>query len=218
MYLLVIGGGTYGKPLATKAIESGHDVSIVEQKEELSQNLAEEIDARVINGDATNPEIIDEAGIEKCDALITTIKDDSVNVLVSLLSEDYNVTNVISVSTTPKYDEILNRIGVDKVIRPKDLVSEEMMRYISHPNMDGFLQIDDENRVAVFNVSEESDVAGIKVSQIDNTSLPEGILLVSISRNGDTIIPSGDTVIESGDDIAILFNESDTDKIESSIS
>lgn len=218
MYIVIVGGGTFGEPLAKKSIKAGHDVVVVEQDEGRAEELAKQIDAMIIEGDASEPEIIDDAGIDRCDMLITTVRDDAVNVLVSLLSQEYDISKVVSVSTTPKYEDVLNRIGVDKVVRPKDLVSDEIMRYISHPDMEGFLQIDDTTQVGVFQVSEDSKAVGREVSDIRKTKLPPDILLVSISRDDETIIPRGDSVVEAGDDIAILFKDGKTEDIESVLS
>lgn len=51
-----------------------------------------------------------------------------------------------------------------------------------------------------------SDVDG---QLIRNLSLPDGLLIVSIQRGGDEIIPKGDTRLHAGDTIAVMVSESD---------
>ena len=44
---------------------------------------------------------------------------------------------------------------------------------------------------------------------IRNLSLPSGLLIVSVQRGGDEIIPKGNTRIHAGDTIAVMVSEAD---------
>jgi trk system potassium uptake protein TrkA len=214
MYIVIVGAGTFGEPLAKNAVEQGHDVVIVEKNRDRAQEISGNLDCKVLNGDATEPEIIEEARIEDADILVSTVSDDSVNVLVSLLAQDYDVSRVAAVATSERYENILDRLGVDVIINPQQIVSERMMDYISNPQIEDFLKLGDDKRVAVFEVNEGSVLAGVAISDIRSTQLPEEVLVVSILRGDEAIIPSGDSVINANDRVALMIRDSDLEKIE----
>lgn len=49
----------------------------------------------------------------------------------------------------------------------------------------------------------------MELKQVKQIKLPESILLVTIKRNNDEIIPKGDTILYAGDIITVLIPEED---------
>ena len=214
MYIIIVGSGRFGYPLAKSAVKQGNDVVIVEKDEDRAKKISRELDATVLNGDGTEPDIIEQARIEDSDIIVSSVSDASVNVLVSLLAQDYDVPRVAAVATSSRYENILQKMGVDVVINPQQIVSERMMNHISNPQIEDFLKLGENKRVAVFEVEHGSTLDGMKISDIDSTSIPDEILVASILRGDKAIIPSGDSVIKSGDKVALMISDSDLQQIE----
>jgi CIC family chloride channel protein len=63
-------------------------------------------------------------------------------------------------------------------------------------------------------VSENAKIAGKSVKELAD-DMPADSLLVSITKNGRTIIPHGDTVISSGDYVSIILNEDCIEEVNS---
>ena len=73
-------------------------------------------------------------------------------------------------------------------------------------SQNGNLKYENNSEIMIaYTVSMGSKITGRKLREIN---LPENALVVSIEREGDTIIPNGDTVIMAGDCINALVNES----------
>lgn len=214
MYIIVVGAGTFGRPLAKNAVEQGHDVVVIEKDTDRAQEISDNLDCTVLNGDATEPDIIEEARIEESNILVSTVSDDSVNILVSLLCQEYDVSRIATVATSERYKDILDRLGVDIIVNPQQIVSERMIDYISNPQIEDFLKLGENKRVGVFRVNEDSILDGVEVSNLGSTSLPDQILVVSILREDEAVIPSGDSVINANDRVALMIEDSDLEKIE----
>ena len=214
MYVIIIGAGTYGNPLAHKAVEKGHDVVVVEENEAVAKELSTQIDAMVINGDATNENILEEAGIEESDFLVSTVSLDSVNVLVALLAQEYDTERVAAIASSEKYQSIFEQIGVDFVERPQDVVSDEFLNYISYPKVSDFLKLGDEKSVVTIEVSHDSPVVGEKVQDIVGDRLPTEALIVAVRSNGDVEIPTGDSTVEAGTKVVIACSNDELGAIQ----
>ena len=64
MYAIIMGGGRVGLALANLLIDSGADITLIENDESLCNEIASELDALVIHGNGTNSKMLEEINIE----------------------------------------------------------------------------------------------------------------------------------------------------------
>ena len=89
-------GGTTGELLA-REIEKDYAVKIVEISETRAMQLAEKLgNAIVLNGDATDRNLMLQENIENCDAFCAVTNDDETNIMASLLAKRLGVREVIT--------------------------------------------------------------------------------------------------------------------------
>lgn len=215
MYVIVVGAGTYGEPLTTALVEEGHDVVVIEEDEEIASSVTAEVDAMVLHGDATDEEMLEEAGIEQADFLISTISEDSVNVLVTLLAREYDTGRIVAVATSSKYESILERVGADLVERPRELLAERLSRYISNPSIDDVFRLGDNKEVIKIPVAADSKIVGKEVRELTPPLFPAGALLVAITNEDESVeIPAGDSTIHADDVVTVACDSNDVNQIE----
>ena len=80
MYLIVVGLGGIGRALAGLAAEEGHSVVVIDRDEEKCANILEEYDLLAVSGNATDKNTLEDAGIDRADALVATTSDDAYGV------------------------------------------------------------------------------------------------------------------------------------------
>jgi len=90
MYIVIVGAGEIGEKLIRLALQNKDDVVVIEKNKEKCDEIAKKYDAVVINADATVKETLEEAGVDKADALVTTA-DDATNLLVISLAKTMGV-------------------------------------------------------------------------------------------------------------------------------
>ncbi|ERH11301.1 MAG: K+ transport system, NAD-binding component [halophilic archaeon J07HB67] len=116
--VVVAGAGRVGFETAQRLDGYGHDVTVVEADTDRCEALADEYIATVIQGDASDPGVLEQAGVEDADVVAGLTGDSGVNLAVCVLAREYNpgartVARIDSASQE-RYDEF-----VDAVVFPE---------------------------------------------------------------------------------------------------
>ena len=69
MKVIVIGCGRLGSELAYRLFKRGHDVAVIDQKDEAFNHLPPDFVGRLYQGDGLNQDVLERAGIKTCDAV-----------------------------------------------------------------------------------------------------------------------------------------------------
>ncbi|WP_435317831.1 potassium channel family protein [Haloarchaeobius sp. TZWSO28] len=202
MYIIIVGAGNIGTPLIEIATRDENEVVVIEQNESKADAAARQFDCLVINADATVAETLDEAGIERADAIISTTDQDATNIMVSLLAKEREVPAVVSVVHNPEHMNLFERVGVTTMENPQRLISEYLYRAVKRPSIKDYMKVGDTAEVFEITVDEQAPIAGYTLDEANREGvLDHGILIVAIERNGngDPLTPRGDTVVQPGD-------------------
>ncbi len=124
MNILVIGCGKVGSRLASSLAQDGHDVSIVDRREENFELLDDEFEGFTTAGVPIDQDVLKRAGIENCDALAAVSQDDNVNIMVSQLAREiFHIPNVLARIYDPRREDVFSRFGLHTVC-PTNLTVE----------------------------------------------------------------------------------------------
>ena len=92
--IVIAGGGNIGYRLA-KALEKQYNIKIIEFSQERCQYISERLDNTVVlNGSATDQDLLLEENIERSDVFLALTNDDEVNIMASLLAKRLGKKNV----------------------------------------------------------------------------------------------------------------------------
>ncbi len=216
--IMIVGGGKIAVYLAKNLIKSGINVKIVEHKEHRCDELCELLPkASVINGDGTDNRLLLEEGIEKAGAFVALTGIDEENILLSLYARTKTEGRVITKINRIAYDEVIDNIGLDTVIYPKDIVAEYIVRFVRAKNNSLGSNIetmhyilDDKAEALEFAIGENSPVAD---KTLESLQLKDGVLIACINRGGDIITPRGKDVMQAGDTVIVVTTHSGFDDI-----
>ncbi len=140
-HVIICGYGRNGKQAAK--ILSNHKVKfvVIESNEELiEQGLLKKDDILYIKGDATDDEVLFNAGIERAKALITALPEDADNVYIVLSARSLsNSIQIISRSSNPGSATKLRKAGADNVISPDKIGGTHMATLVSKPDVIEFI-------------------------------------------------------------------------------
>jgi trk system potassium uptake protein TrkA len=216
MYIVIVGAGDIGTPLIDLATAEGNEVVVIERNEERAERASRQYDCLVINDDATSKETLQEAGIERADALISTTDQDATNVMVCLLAQELNVPDIVSVVHNPEHMSLFRQIGVNTMQNPQSLIAEYLYRAVKRPSIVDFMRVGDEAEVFEITVDEGAPIAGKTLGEADGEGLFGGeMLVVAIERDGEgrPITPRGNTRIEPGDILTVYSGEGVTPEV-----
>lgn len=207
MRVFVVGAGEVGFNTARMLSREGHDVIVVDQKEDLVNSASEQLDALVMHGNGASPKLLAENGASRSDLLIAVTDSDEVNITACLVAKAQGVKQTVARIRDPDYYDTREPfardvLGIDFVIHTERAAAEEIRDALRVPgtvNVDTYA--DDAIEVAEVVLEEDSPAVGRAVRDV---SLPERSLVVGVSRGSETIIPRGDTVLEKGDHVFLI--------------
>jgi trk system potassium uptake protein len=209
---LIAGGGAVGSKVAVFLSRSGENVRVVEQDKDRSEWLSKNSEATVFNGNALDPAILLDAGIDKADSLIVALGNDEITVkIVDFAKSQFGVQRVIAVTNSSEYTDLLVRNGADKVICAEDQVLNEIENVLQRNEGQRTIFTDKQNnyRISRIIVRATSRMLGKRVSKIEKAKAR----VSGIVRGGRLIFPDDETSLEMGDEIFVMGNENDVDKV-----
>lgn len=201
MYIVIAGAGRLGLILGKKLKEDKHQVCLIDKNENLCNKLAGELqDILIIKGDATYPDILKEAKIEKADVCVSATSTDEDNTIVCYLAKElFGVKRTVARVNDPKHIPLYKYMEVDNPVDSTSIIARVVEEEASFTDVMRLLSIK-KGRLSIVRVDipQTSPVANKALKDI---SLPHNSVLVSILRGPDIIIPYGSTVILPGDEV-----------------
>lgn len=201
--VMLLGGGRVGLHLARMLEREGIQPTIIEQSRARCVELAETLEtALVLNGDATDLELLKQEGISETDGLAAVTSEDETNLLASLLSKHLGAKKVIALLKRSEYIPLVSRVGIDAAVSPRLSTANRILQHIRGGHVVSMAVMERNQAEAMeVEVVEGTRSAGRTVADLD---LPAGAILGSILRNERVLIPRGDTRIEAGDRIVVF--------------
>jgi len=202
MYIIIVGAGDIGTPLINVATRTGNEVVVIERDTAKADEIASEFDCLVLNADATTKETLQDAGADRADAIISTTDQDATNVMVCLLSKEFDIPAVTSVVHNAEHMNLFRQIEVNTVENPQQLIAEHLYRAVARPAIVDYMRIGEDAEVFEITVTEDAPIAGKSLTEAGEEGiLPDDVLIVAIGRESEDspLTPRGNTRIEPGD-------------------
>ena len=197
---IVCGYGRVGRQVARDLRARGARVVVIDQNP-LHRETAEADGVVWLEGQATEDEVLLQAGIDRAVAVIACVDSDADNIFIALSARELR-SDILIVARASAEDaeKKLRRAGADRVISPYKTTGTEMARIALHPQIGGGVDIAD-YRVEQIEVSAGAAGAGRTIGQV------RGASVVVALRRGDGQFeaqPAPDAVIGAGDTLIVL--------------
>ena len=211
--VIICGGGRVSYYLSTQLCKIGMQVKIIEIDEKKCENLCELLPkATVINGDATDHDLLIEEGIQDADALIALTGMDEENIIMSLFAKSQGVSKIIVKVNEDRRARMIQEFGIDSIVSAKAATADAILSYVrarrnsqGSANVETMYQLVDGKVEALeFIVKSQTNYTGIPLKDL---SLKVNNLLACIARKRKIIIPNGDDCIQVGDSVIIITME-----------
>ncbi|MCK5819771.1 MAG: Trk system potassium transporter TrkA [Psychromonas sp.] len=212
MKIIILGAGQVGTSLAENLVGENNDITVIDKSSERLQDLQARFDLRVVQGSASSPQILGDAGAVDADMLIAVTNSDEINMIACQIAFTlYNIPKKIarirSQSIVMHEKELFNSgaLPIDHIIAPEKLVSDYISQLIEHP---GALQVAHfaEGRVGLVAVKAYygGALVGNALSALKEHMPNIEARVAAIFRKGRAIRPQGTTIIEAGDEVFFI--------------
>ena len=208
--VVICGYGRVGRSTAETLRDSHRHIVVIDfDAERVLQAQQEGFMALV--GDASEDEVLYDAGLKKAKSIIVTTGDDSLNLFVVLSARAINPDLLIIARANNAVNEVkLKRAGADRVVSPYKIGGQHMANIVVRPQVTDFFDVvtlkgGDELWIEELDISEKSLVAGKTVGEVD-IRRKTGVTLVALYRQqeeGNTV-PNAETRMEADDRLLVL--------------
>ncbi|MFH1819448.1 MAG: Trk system potassium transporter TrkA [Pseudomonadota bacterium] len=203
--VMIAGGGNIGRRLAGQ-IERDYDVKVIDHNKKVSNLLAEQLHyTLVLQGDATDEELLEQENIASMDVFCALTNDDEDNIMSALLAKRMGAHRVIALINRSAYVDLVQGGEIDIAISPAQATVGPLLSKIRRGDMVAVHSLRrgaaEVLEVAVHGDAKTSRVVG---RRIEETDLPDGATIAAIIRNHDVIIAHHDTLIEAEDHLIVF--------------
>ena len=210
-HVIVCGWGRVGRALTQYVARAGEEIVVVDRDPERAHTIGHP----VVQGDATDDTVLQEAGIARARVLVSALTTDADNLFVTLSGRSLRPDLFIVARARGDESEAkLLRAGADRVVNPQSLGGKRMAAFVLQPHVAEFLDVvmhdgTLEFRLEELLVAEGSPLAGVSLRDAhirDQT----GALILAM-RGGDgtfTTNPAPETLLRAGQILIAIGTES----------
>jgi len=187
--IIIAGYGSVGKSVEETVISRGYNATTIDNKDDKAD----------IQGDATDPEVLEEAGISDADSIVITINDDNFTIFTTLVSNEIN-SELDIICRVNKEENIWKtyQSGADFVISLETLTGDAIANRI----------IDDKDFISP---TQELSVTSVESCQYEGQKLQETDIIdkygfvIAIERAGKLMGDiKGETEIRPDDKLIVI--------------
>ncbi|KFZ28094.1 potassium transporter peripheral membrane component [Pseudidiomarina atlantica] len=212
MKIVILGGGEVGGTLAENLAGEDNDITVVDNDPTKLAMLAEYHDIRTVQGHASYPRVLRNAGCEDADMLIAVTQSDETNMMAcqiayTMFRTPKRIARVRSEEYIDFRDQLFHKddMPVDHVISPEQKVTQYIKRLVDYP---GALQVMEfaGGRASLVAVKAYygGKLVGHAISSLKDHMPNVETRVAAIFRQGKAIKPMGTTIIEAGDEVFFI--------------
>jgi voltage-gated potassium channel len=207
---IICGFGRVGRQVARDLNAARVSYVVVDSNPE-SRHRAEALGVRLIEGDATDDAVLEQAGIERARSLLACADSDADNVFITLTARELRGDiAIVARAANEETEKKLKRAGADRVISPYKSSGTEMARLALHPQLSGVVDVDVEYRMEEILVGESCEAVGHTVGDIRG-----GAMIVGLRRGPDfQPQPPAETTLLAGDVIVAMGTPTTLERLE----
>lgn len=199
--IIILGGGKIGLRLAEE-IEKEHPelaCTLIESDKEKTRFLVSQLkNTLILQGDALDANILQEARIELTDIVIAVTSDDKVNILASLLAKHYGARRAITLVNQKGYIPF----GVDKIINPSSLTISTILQRVRRGYIHAIYSLgENQGEIIEVEVSITSYAVGLTIQELNNR---KEIYIFAVLRQENIIFPSPEFMLQPQDRVILI--------------
>ena len=215
MRVIVIGAGEVGYNISDILSKEGNDIIIIDKDEERLKAVSENLDVQTIVGSGSSPQVLKKAKLSQAEMIVAVTDSDETNIVACLLASAQStspfkiarIRNPDLNRDSALFDK--NHLNIDLCINPEREAVNDVINLMEYSGASDVIDFAG-GRVKLVSFYIDSDCVAVgKNLQQLREMYGEGVLLASITRGDDPIIPSGKTIIKEKDHLFIFARSED---------
>lgn len=168
--------------------------------------------ALVINGDGRDMSLLTEEGIRNCQAFVALTGNAETNILACLTAKRMGVRKTVAMVENLDYVAMAESLDIGTIINKKAIAASHIYQMMLDANVMNVRFLTTANAdVAEFIAEEGSKITKKPVKDI---TLPPGMTIGGLVRNGVGMLVSGMTMIQPGDSVVVFSHNANIKRVE----
>jgi trk system potassium uptake protein len=214
MFVLIIGGGRTGTELANLLLEQNHKIRIIENRPDILSSLHHELATElIIQGNPTEPAVLEQAGIRSAHVVAACLANDTDNLVVSYLARQlYHVPRTVARVNNPRNAWLFDdKFHVDVAINHCEIMAHIIEEEVSLGDMMTLLKLHgSEYSIVEEKIGHNADAIGIPLKDL---GLPEDCVIAAIIRGGKVEVPRGGSAFLEGDKVLAVTKRAGAERL-----
>jgi trk system potassium uptake protein TrkA len=205
----IIGLGNFGKYLANRLYEKGHEVLVIDKRPLPVQDIKDHVTQAVV-GDATDRKTLESLNLKHVDVAVVSIGSVlSDSILATLNLIEIGVRRVLAKAISEEHGRILEKIGANEIFFPEKDLAINLAERLHNPNMIDYLPILE--GYSIIELAPPQPFIGKTLMDLDliNRYGVQVIAVKEIIPDRMNLVPTGKFVIKDSD-ILILMGPNET--------
>ena len=211
---MIMGGGKTAVN-AVRIMPKYMDVKIIEQNADRCDRLnelLEDSDTLVINGDGRDIALLTEEGINNTQAFVALTGNAETNILACLTAKRLGVRKTVAMVENIDYVSMAESLDIGTIINKKAIAASRIYQMMLDADVMNVTFLMSANAdVAEFIPKEDSKITRKPVKDL---GLPQGMTIGGLVRDGEGMLVSGNTQIQAGDSVMVFCHSINMKKIE----
>ncbi|MFB6176738.1 MAG: TrkA family potassium uptake protein [Halobaculum sp.] len=204
---IVAGAGRVGMETVRLLRDYGHDVTVIESDPDRCEAVADDYVATVIEGDASDPAILEQAGVGDADVIAGLTGVTGVNLAVCMIAREYD-SSIRTVARIDKQSQEAYTRFVDAVVFPERAGGRVAANEILAGSVETLSSVTGDLDIVEIRVADGAPAANRTLSEV---RFPAGTLVVS-AENGERIARP-DTTLTPGERYVVAVESGVADEV-----
>ena len=211
MKITILGAGRVGGSVAENLVGETNDITVVDSDPERLKYLQDRFDLRTVCGNAAEPRVLRQAGLEDAEMLLAVTPSDAVNMVACQLAKTmFNVPTKIARIRSTDFrhhdpDFLSQHFGVDFAISPEDILTQRLRQLLEYPEALQVLDFaDGRARMVAMRARQGGLLVGCPLCDLPKHLPAVDIRVAAIYRDNRAIFPDGDTVVAENDEVFFI--------------
>jgi trk system potassium uptake protein len=207
MFVLITGGGRTAAQLAILLVRQNHQVRLIEHRHDVLARLHRELPTEVIyEGNVTDPQVLEQAGIREAQVLAACTGSDVENLVLCFFGRTrYHVPRTIARINNPRNAWLFDqKFHVDVALNQAEILATLIEEEMDLGDMMILLRLR-RGRYSLVQerVHEDAYAVGMELKELP---LPPNSVIATILRQEQILIPRGVTRFEAGDEVLAVVD------------
>ncbi len=222
MKVVILGAGRVGYNIARYLATEENDVTLVDISGDLLKKISDSLDIQPIQGYASHPEVLEQAGLEDADLLVAVTASDEVNIVAcevanSLFKVEKKIARIRNQSyLDPHWVRMFSphHLAIDFIISPEVEVAQAISRSVKVMGaFDVIPLINDDAKVVGVRCSQSAPILNTALRLLPGLFPNYNFVIAAMVRGDKLFIPSGEDQILLNDEVYFIARREDISAI-----